>query len=555
MPFKSLLPDIDIPKVDLLTYVFPEGSSPSTEPLWRDTKDPSNSLSPAQTMQWVKRLGVGLGKVGLKKGDVVMIFTPNHIFVPVAYLGISGNGYAFSGANPIYTVPEMVYQLKDTQARVLLAYPSLLKTAIQAAKEAGLPKHRVFQFSDKPNQTVDGVKDWREMLGSDEEAKGFSWPKLTPEETTKTVATINYSSGTTGLPKGVCISHKNLISNIEQTMVMKFIHQPFTRETAPPERWLGFLPLYHAYGQLWTIMMALKLQIPVYVVTQFVYEDYLKAIQDFKITELHVAPPILVMLSKRPETTKYDLSSVKTALCGAAPLSRELQTDVSTRFKMRITQGWGMTEVTTGGIAVPFAFDDNTGSVGLLCANTECMLVDDDGKEVGVGERGELWIRGPQVCLRYWRNEEATKNTITPDRWLKTGDVAVCDERGYFWIVDRKKELIKVNGLQVSPAELEAALLEHQDIADAAVVGVILHDEERPRAYVAIQDSAKGKIRPEDIQEWIKPRVAKHKHLAGGVSFVNEVPKLASGKIQRKVMREWAKRDAEILQKEIKARF
>lgn len=484
-----------------------------------------------------------------------MIFTPNHIFVPVAYLGIAGNGYAFSGANPIYTVPEMVHQIKNTEARILLVYPALLKTAVQAAKEAGFPKDRIFQFSDKPNQSVDGIRDWREMLGSEEEANKYSWPKLSPEEATTTVATINYSSGTTGLPKGVCVSHYNIISNIEQTMVMKYLGQPYTRETAPSERWLGFLPLYHAYGQLWTIMMALKLQVPVYVMTQFVYEDFLKAIQDFKITQLHVAPPILVMLSKRPESTKHDLNSVKGALCGAAPLSKELQADVSTRFKMQINQGWGMTEVTTGAIMVPFAINDDTGSVGQLLPNTECMLIDDDGKEVNVGERGELCIRGPQVCLRYWRNEQATKDTITPDGWLKTGDVALYDEKGFFWIVDRKKELIKVNSLQVSPAELEAALLEHQDVADAAVVGINLHDEEWPRAYVAIQASAKGKIKPEDIQEWIKPRVAKHKHLAGGVTFVDEVPKLASGKIQRKVMREWAKRDAEVLQKEIKARF
>lgn len=333
----------------------------------------------------------------------------------------------------------MAHQIKNTGARILLAYPALLETAIQAAKEAGLPKDRIFQFSDKPNPTVDGVKDWREMLGSEEEAERYSWPRLSPDESTTTVATINYSSGTTGLPKGVCVSHYNIISNIEQTLVIKFLNKPYTRESAPPERWLGFLPLYHAYGQLWTIMLALKLNVPVYVMTKFVYEDYLRAIQDFKITQLHVAPPILVMLSKRPESAKYDLSSVNECLCGAAPLSKELQNDVSARFKFQINQGWGMTEVTTGAIIVPFGVNDNTGSVGELLPNTECMLLDDDGKEVGIRQPGELCIRGPQVCLRYWRNEEATKDTITPDRWLKTGDVAVRDEKGYFWIVDRKK--------------------------------------------------------------------------------------------------------------------
>ncbi|KAH6672045.1 putative sterigmatocystin biosynthesis monooxygenase stcW [Halenospora varia] len=205
---------------------------------------------------------------------------------------------------------------------------------------------------------------------------------------------------------------------------------------------------------------------------------------------------------------------------------------------MQINQGWGMTEVTCGALHVPGGIYDDSGSVGQLDPNTECMLLDDDGNEVDLGKPGEMYIRGPQVCLRYWKNDQATRESISDDKWLRTGDVAVCDDRGYFWIVDRKKELIKVNALQVAPAELEAVLLEHEHIADAAVVGITLHNEEWPRAYVAIQDHAKGKVQPGDIQEWIKSRVAKHKHLVGGVTFVEEVPKLASGKIHRKTMRE-----------------
>ena len=306
---------------------------------------------------------------------------------------------------------------------------------------------------------------------------------------------------------------------------------------------------------------------------QFVYGDFLQAIQDFKITHLQIAPPILVMFSKRPETGKYDLSSVTDVLCGAAPLSKELQNDVSRRFKMQINQGWGMTEVTCGALHVPGGVNDDSGSVGQLDPNTECKLLDDDGNEVKIGEPGEMYVRGPQVCLRYWKNDVATKESISEDKWLRTGDVAVCDERGYFWIVDRKKvkffrydyhdshliiirkELIKVNALQVAPAELEAVLLEHEHIADAAVVGITLHNEEWPRAYVCVQDYAKGRVTPGEIQEWIKSRVAKHKWLVGGVTFVDEVPKLASGKIQRKTMREWAKADAKILEGTIRSRF
>ena len=466
MPFTSPFPALDIPKVDILTYLFPSGETPSDKPQWIDSSDPKISLSPAQLLQWVKRLAFGLERTGLKKGEVVMIYTPNHIFVPVAYLGIVGAGYAFSGANPVYTLPgkqipqltstianslaEMVHQIKNTGAQVILAHPTMVQTAVAAASQAGLSKKHIFQFSDEENPSLQGVKDWRHLIGTPAEAEQYSWNKLSPHESENTVATINYSSGTTGLPKGVCVSHHNLIANVEQTIFMRFHEKPFTKHTAPPERWIGFLPLYHAYGQLYTILMSTKLRIPVYIMKQFVYSGFLQAIQDYRITHLQVAPPILVMLSKRPETAKYDISSITDVLCGAAPLSKELQNEVSRRFGVQINQGWGMTEVTCGALHVPGGVNDDTGSVGLLDPNCECKLVDDDGKEVKTGEPGEIHIRGPQVCLGYWKNEKATEESITPDKWLKTGDVAVCDERGYFWIVDRKKVCLTLNILKQS---------------------------------------------------------------------------------------------------------
>jgi 4-coumarate--CoA ligase len=300
--------------------------------------------------------------------------------------------------------------------------------------------------------------------------------------------------------------------------------------------------------------MAAKLCFPVYIMKQFVYDRFLHVVQTHRITHLQVAPPILVMLSKRPETAKYDLSSVKNILCGAAPLSKELQNDVSKRFKLNIVQGWGMTEVTCGAIHVPGGRYDESGSVGYLDPNCECKLLDDDGKEVAPGEPGEIFVRGPNVCLEYWHNKQATEESIDEQKWLKTGDVAVVKEN-LFWIVDRKKELIKVNALQVAPAELEAALLEHENVADAAVVGITLHGEEWPRAYVTLKEESKGKVTESQIQHWIKSRVAKHKQLVGGVKFIDEVPKLASGKIQRKLMRDWAKRDAKEMEGIIKARL
>lgn len=249
------------------------------------------------------------------------------------------------------------------------------------------------------------------------------------------------------------------------------------------------------------------------------------------------------MLDKRPETAQYDLSSVKHILCGAAPLSKELQRAVAKKLDCKIGQGWGMTEVTCGSILVPGGRHDESGSVGLIIPNNEFKLVDDEGNEVEEGQPGEMFVKAPNVCLGYWRNEQATRESLDSEGWFKTGDIAVVKDN-WFWIVDRKKELIKVNALQVAPAELEAVLLENEDIADAAVTGILLGGEEWPRAYVNLKDGKKGQVTEKQIQEWMKGKVAKHKQLVGGVKFVDEVPKLASGKIQRKVMREWAKRDA-----------
>jgi acyl-coenzyme A synthetase/AMP-(fatty) acid ligase len=303
--------------------------------------------------------------------------------------------------------------------------------------------------------------------------------------------------------------------------------------------------------------MAPKLNIPVYVMKKFVYDDFLHHIQDYRITHIQAVPPILIMLDKRPETQRYDLSSLKSILCGAAPLSRELQNSLAQRLKVNVSQGWGMTELTCGAIHVPGGLYDDSGSVGKLHPNCESMLLDDEGKEVReFGKPGELCVRGPQVCLGYWKNEQATRESIFggKERWLRTGDIAIVKDNWY-WIVDRKKELIKVNGLQVAPAELEAILLENECVADAAVVGITINGEERPTAYISLKEHHRGSVSADELIGWMIPRVARHKQLTGGIQFVDEVPRLASGKIERKVVRLWAKRDGKILEGKLQAKL
>ncbi|KAF2467781.1 acetyl-CoA synthetase-like protein [Lindgomyces ingoldianus] len=545
MPSQSPF-QINIPATDLLTYLFPSSQPASDVTIWIDADDPSNALSPRDLLLWVKRLGAGLQGLGLKKQDVVLLYSHNHIFVPVAYLGISGCGCIFSGCNPAYGVDETVYQIQNTEAKAILVEPSLLPTLLKAASKVKFPKDRIYLFSDKEADTWDhGVRDWRSFLPSASEAHAWNWVSLDARQSRTTIAALNYSSGTTGLPKGVMISHQNVIANVEQSIYMRNLEQPYQPDSRPQERWLGFLPLYHAYGQLWSIVAAARTLSPCYFMRSFNYVKFLENIQKHRVTHIQTAPPVLVMLAKRPETKEYDLSSLKNILCGAAPLSKELQNEVSTKCDLKVVQTWGMTEVTCSCLHVPGGRDDRSGSVGYIDPNATIKLIDDEGKEVNPGERGEIHVKGPNVCLGYWRNAQATRESFDEDGFLKTGDIAITDRNGLYWIVDRKKELIKVKGFQVAPAELEALLLEHEHVADAAVCALQLEYEELPRAYIVLKSEHREASTEWDIERWMSDRVAKHKQLSGGVVFIQEVPKSPSGKIQRKVLREWAKEDAQ----------
>lgn len=516
MPLKSEY-QIAIPACNILDYVFPDGKEASIDPIWIDADDTSNSLSPSELLQWIKRLGVGLDALCLKRGEAAMMISSNNIFIPVLYLGIAGAGRVFTGGNPAYGVNELAYQLDNTGAKLIFVQPQYLDTVLKVAEQNDFPRDRIFLFDDNACADQQGIRDWRNMLGSPEQSRGWSWPRLTPEECRDTMAVLNYSSGTTGLPKGVMISHQNIIANVEQSLFMRKLEQAWPKDAAPPERWLGFLPLYLAYGQLWSITAAAINLSPCYVMRSFQWERWLEHVQTHKITHFQTAPPILIMLAKRPETQRYDLSSLANILSGGAPLSRELQNEVSDKFGLKIVQTWGMTEVTCSCLHVPGGRDDRSGSVGVIDPNAEMKLVRDDGEESDIGERGEIHVRGPNISMGYWQNQQATKDTYYGDGWLKTGDVAIRDETGWHWIVDRKKELIKVKGFQVAPAELESLLLENPNVADSAVCALEMDHEELPRAYVVLKDFAKGKVSEKGIQSWVAERVAKFKRLDGGV--------------------------------------
>lgn len=269
---------------------------------------------------------------------------------------------------------------------------------------------------------------------------------------------------------------------------------------------------------------------------RFDLATYLRALQDHRVTRAYVAPPIVVALAKHPSVEGHDLSALRFVFSGAAPLDAELAALASQRLGVPVAQGYGMTELSPLTHATPYGTDGVAGSIGKLVPSTEALVVDPlSGDAVPPGERGELWVRGPQVMQGYLNNAEATAATIDADGWLHTGDVAVVDDDGNYYVVDRIKELIKYKGYQVAPAELEAELLTHPGIADAAVIGVMLEGEEVPKAYVVRAPSA-PELSETEVIGYLESRVAPHKRVRL-VEFLDAVPKSASGKILRRELR------------------
>lgn len=409
----------------------------------------------------------------------------------------------FSGANPTYVARELAYQWKDSGAKFLVCAEASLETGIAAAKELGKSADSIFVFDDgvatfekrtAPISTDLGtIRPWTDLLDSEEQGQKYAWPDLRSREELDRVIALNYSSGTTGLAKGVMISHRNYVANCTQQIYIQTL-APGYHEKLKNKRLLCFLPMYHAMAQAVFCVNAMKNRTPVYMMPKFDFLEMLQYVQKYRITDLVLVPPVVVAMAKHPATRKFDLSSVEQVGSGAAPLGREVCEEFERLWpkgQVNVKQGWGMTEVTCAATTFDPSKYSASFSVGEVVPNGEAkIVVDDEGKvEAKQGERGEIWFRGPNVMKGYWNKPEATKETITSDGWLKSGDVAYVDKDNHFFIVDRKKvseiesekeaidantaqELIKVKGLQVAPAELEALLLDHPDVQDAAVIGI-----------------------------------------------------------------------------------
>jgi acyl-CoA synthetase (AMP-forming)/AMP-acid ligase II len=505
-------PDVTIPDVPLHEYVLRDAMDRADEAALIDGPS-GRTLTYGQLAGGVRRVAAGLAARGFAKGDVFAIYSPNLPEYALAFYGVSAAGGINTTVSPLYTADELARQLSDSGARFLLTVPPFLDKALDAAGRSGVEE--VFVLGEG-----EGATPFASLLTA-----GDTPPEVDFDPANDLVA-LPYSSGTTGLPKGVMLTHRNLVANLSQGTTALLADEG--------ERLIAVLPFFHIYGLVVLMAAALSRGSTLVTMPRFDLEQFLGLLQDQRITQAYVAPPIVLALAKHPLVDKYDLSSLQSVFSGAAPLDASLERACNERLGCAVMQGWGLTEtspvVTTNFNTVE---GSQPGSVGVPLPNTEMRVVDPaTGADVSRGETGELLVRGPQVMKGYLNAPEATAAMLDPDGWLHTGDLGTIDEQGYVYIVDRVKELIKYKGLQVAPAELEAVLLTHPEVADAAVVR--FPDEEAgevPKAFVV----ARGQVDPEELMAFVAERVAPHKKVRR-VEFVDEIPKAASGKILRRVL-------------------
>ena len=515
MIFRSPFPDVTLPEMPLTELVMKRAVELAGRPALIDGLS-GRALTFGQLAEGIRRGAAGLARRGFKKGDVFAIYSPNVPEYAVAFHAVASVGGINTTINPLYTADELAHQLNDSGAKYLVTVEMFLDKAKEAAAKS--PVEEVFVFGE-----AEGATPFAALLDSDGDPPEVA---IDPRED---LVVLPYSSGTTGRAKGVMLTHYNLVSNITQFEAIERQHMLDENDTL-----VGVLPFFHIYGMVVILNYSLYRGAQVVTMPRFDMEQFLRILQDYRVTFAHLVPPIVLGLAKHPLVEQFDLSNLRGIFSGAAPLGESVAQEASARLGCQVIQGYGLTETSPVTHASP---DDPSrikfASIGPCIPNTEVRIVDiETGGELGTGQEGELWIRGPQVMKGYLNNPEATAECIDAEGWFHTGDVGKADEDGYFYIVDRVKELIKYKGMQVAPAELEAVMLAHPHVNDVAVIPS--PDEEAgevPKAFVVL----KGEASPEELMAFVAERVAPHKKIRR-LEFVEEIPKSPSGKILRRIL-------------------
>jgi acyl-CoA synthetase (AMP-forming)/AMP-acid ligase II len=518
MIFKSPHAPVTIPDSTITEYVLRNASKLGDKPALIDGPT-GRTYTYAQLPDLINRLAAGLARHGVKKSEVFAIYSPNLPEVALAFHAIASLGAATTMVPPLFTDDEIIKQLKDSGARYLLTVPQLMEKAQKVAQAAGIT--RLFAIGE--------AEDAIPLASLLSEAPLANPPSINVDED---FAALPYSSGTTGLPKGVMLTHRNLVAMLR----LMEANQAFSRD----DTMICVVPMYHLYGLHIVVNLGLSEGATIVTVPRYDLDQFLQVLEKYKVTVAPLVPPLVLTLSLAPQVDQHDLSALRVIHCGAAMLADNIAQDCSRRLGCEIRYGYGMTEVSPlSHASLPDPESHKPGSVGFCLPNTECKIVDyNNGAELRANEEGEIWVRGPQVMKGYLGNPTATHEMITPDGWLRTGDIGYCDAEGRLFVIDRLKELIKVDGRQVAPAELEAILFTYPTVGDAAVVGS--PDEkhgEVPKAFVVL----KGNATEEEIMEYVAGRVARYKRVRL-VEFISEIPKSPAGKTLRRVLRDKERR-------------
>ena len=529
MIFKSPHAPVTIPEIPITEYVMQRAEQLGDKPALIDGPT-GRTYTYRQLPGLIKRLAAGLAAHGIRKGNVFAIYTPNLPEYALAFHAVASLGATTTMVPALFTEDEITRQLRDSGAKFLLTIPELMGKARAVAQASDIRK--IFVIGE-----AEGAVTFASLIGEmSAETAAYNHDEtpvqILPQED---VAILPYSSGTTGFPKGVMLTHRNLVAMLRQLEASDSFSQDDTM--------VCVVPMYHLYGLHVVVNQGLSQGATIVTLPRYDLDQFLRVLEQYKVTIAPLVPPLVLALAHAPQLAGHDLSALRLIHCGAAALADNVAQACTARLGCQIRYGYGLTEVSPlshASLANPSK--QKPGSVGYCLPNTECKIVDySTGAELGAGQQGEIGVRGPQVMKGYLGNPEATAEMIDPDGWLHTGDVGYCDADGRLFVVDRIKELIKTNGRQVAPAELEAILLSHASIADAAVIPAL--DEtagEVPKAFVVLRDEPNAQTGSE-IMDFVAGRVAPYKRIRS-VEFVNEIPKSPAGKILRRVLIERERR-------------